>query len=196
MLLNDIQFQFWGYFVIESRDLCLPGALKLWCCPLTRSLSVHPDCCLLSLVTVDLFRKYIFFLDLPLSWLLTSSLCCTISCQGYMQAKVRRFAARNMFFNRCRIVAVQQRQGYIESVSQGFIECSGYTGQVHTVYTHMFIGFALYYLRVSPFVFQAAMLCHRSQLLWFRYLYVTFSRYMFTNTFRIIPHGPKDFKIY
>ncbi|XP_008330598.1 N-acetylglucosaminyl-phosphatidylinositol de-N-acetylase [Cynoglossus semilaevis] len=90
---------------------------------------VPQDCCLLSLVTVDLFRKYIFFLDLPLSWLLTSSLCCTISCQGYMQAK-------------------------------------------------------------------AAMLCHRSQLLWFRYLYVTFSRYMFTNTFRIIPHGPKDFKIY
>lgn len=123
-------------FSLESRDLCLPGALKLWCCPLTRSLSVHPDCCLLSLVTVDLFRKYIFFLDLPLSWLLTSSLCCTISCQGYMQAKVRRFAARNMFFNRCRIIAVQQRQGYIESVSQGFIECSGYTGQVHTVYTH------------------------------------------------------------
>lgn len=40
------------------------------------------------------------------------------------------------------------------------------------------------------------MLCHRSQLLWFRYLYITFSRYMFTNTFQIVPQGPKNLKIY
>ncbi|PWA23227.1 hypothetical protein CCH79_00002161 [Gambusia affinis] len=43
---------------------------------------------------------------------------------------------------------------------------------------------------------KAAMLCHRSQLLWFRYLYITFSRYMFTNTFQIVPQGPKNLKIY
>ncbi|KAM4726034.1 N-acetylglucosaminyl-phosphatidylinositol de-N-acetylase [Anableps anableps] len=43
---------------------------------------------------------------------------------------------------------------------------------------------------------KAAMLCHRTQLLWFRYLYITFSRYMFANTFQIIPQGPKNLKIY
>nr|XP_043898102.1 N-acetylglucosaminyl-phosphatidylinositol de-N-acetylase [Solea senegalensis] len=90
---------------------------------------VPHDCCLLSLVTVGLFRKYVSLLDLPLSWLLTSSLCCAVTSQGYRQAK-------------------------------------------------------------------AAMLCHRSQLLWFRYLYITFSRYMFINTFRMIPQGPKNLKIY
>uniref|UniRef100_A0A3Q2CD22 N-acetylglucosaminylphosphatidylinositol deacetylase n=1 Tax=Cyprinodon variegatus TaxID=28743 RepID=A0A3Q2CD22_CYPVA len=43
---------------------------------------------------------------------------------------------------------------------------------------------------------KAAMLCHRTQLLWFRYLYITFSRYMFINTFQMIPQGPKNLKIY
>ncbi|XP_056253712.1 N-acetylglucosaminyl-phosphatidylinositol de-N-acetylase [Seriola aureovittata] len=90
---------------------------------------VPNDCCLLSLVTVGLLRKYIAFLELPLSWLLSSCLCCIIGSQGYRQAK-------------------------------------------------------------------AAMLCHRTQLLWFRYLYITFSRYMFVNTFQMIPQGPKNLKIY
>ncbi|KAM9384953.1 N-acetylglucosaminyl-phosphatidylinositol de-N-acetylase [Pholidichthys leucotaenia] len=43
---------------------------------------------------------------------------------------------------------------------------------------------------------KAAMLCHRTQLLWFRHLYITFSRYMFVNTFQTIPQGPKNLKIY
>ncbi|XP_069003067.1 N-acetylglucosaminyl-phosphatidylinositol de-N-acetylase [Embiotoca jacksoni] len=90
---------------------------------------VPNDCCLLSLVTVGLLRKYMSFLELPLSWLLPSCLRCIIGSQGYKQAK-------------------------------------------------------------------AAMLCHRTQLLWFRYLYVTFSRYMFVNTFQVIPQGPKNLKIY
>uniref|UniRef100_A0A3Q1EDK7 N-acetylglucosaminylphosphatidylinositol deacetylase n=1 Tax=Acanthochromis polyacanthus TaxID=80966 RepID=A0A3Q1EDK7_9TELE len=91
------------------------------------SLSSPPDCCLLSLVTVGLLRKYISILELPLSWLLPSCLCCIIGSQGYRRA---------------------------------------------------------------------AMLCHRTQLLWFRYLYITFSRYMLVNTFQIIPQGPKNLKIY
>ncbi|XP_068600288.1 N-acetylglucosaminyl-phosphatidylinositol de-N-acetylase [Brachionichthys hirsutus] len=41
-----------------------------------------------------------------------------------------------------------------------------------------------------------AMLCHRTQLVWFRYVYVAFSRYMFTNTFQVVPQGPKNLKIY
>ncbi|XP_071316802.1 N-acetylglucosaminyl-phosphatidylinositol de-N-acetylase isoform X2 [Trachinotus anak] len=90
---------------------------------------VPNDCSLLSLVTVGLLRKYIAFLELPLSWLLSSCLCCIIGSQGYRQAK-------------------------------------------------------------------AAMQCHRTQLLWFRYLYITFSRYMFVNTFQMIPQGPKNLKIY
>ncbi|XP_029030566.1 N-acetylglucosaminyl-phosphatidylinositol de-N-acetylase [Betta splendens] len=43
---------------------------------------------------------------------------------------------------------------------------------------------------------KAAMLCHRTQLLWFRYLYIVFSRYMFVNTFELISQGPKNLKIY
>uniref|UniRef100_A0A3P9L3N6 N-acetylglucosaminylphosphatidylinositol deacetylase n=1 Tax=Oryzias latipes TaxID=8090 RepID=A0A3P9L3N6_ORYLA len=43
---------------------------------------------------------------------------------------------------------------------------------------------------------KAAMLCHGSQLLWFRRLYIVFSRYMFVNTFLVIPRGPKITKIY
>ncbi|XP_028321630.1 N-acetylglucosaminyl-phosphatidylinositol de-N-acetylase [Gouania willdenowi] len=96
---------------------------------LAASGQVPDDCCLLSLVTVGLIRKYISFLDLPLSWLLPSCLCCVIGSQGYKQAK-------------------------------------------------------------------AAMLCHRTQLLWFRYIYITLSRYMLVNTFQIIPQGPKNLKIY
>ncbi|XP_033833784.1 N-acetylglucosaminyl-phosphatidylinositol de-N-acetylase [Periophthalmus magnuspinnatus] len=87
------------------------------------------DCCLLSLETVGVIRKYLSLLELPLSWLLPSSVCCMIGLEGYRQAK-------------------------------------------------------------------AAMLCHRTQLLWFRYLYVMFSRYMFVNTFHIIPQGPKNLKMY
>ncbi|XP_071756899.1 N-acetylglucosaminyl-phosphatidylinositol de-N-acetylase [Centroberyx gerrardi] len=89
-----------------------------------------PDgCCLLSLVTVGLLRKYLSLLELPLSWLSSSCLCCIIGSQGYRQAK-------------------------------------------------------------------GAMLCHRTQLLWFRYLYIFFSRYMLVNTFQMIPQGPRNLKIY
>ncbi|XP_072302716.1 N-acetylglucosaminyl-phosphatidylinositol de-N-acetylase [Eucyclogobius newberryi] len=87
------------------------------------------ECCLLSLETVGLIRKYLSLLELPLSWLLPSSLCCVTNSKGYRQAKT-------------------------------------------------------------------AMLCHRTQLLWFRYLYLVFSRYMFVNTFHIIPQGPKNLKMY
>uniref|UniRef100_A0A673LT50 N-acetylglucosaminylphosphatidylinositol deacetylase n=1 Tax=Sinocyclocheilus rhinocerous TaxID=307959 RepID=A0A673LT50_9TELE len=41
-----------------------------------------------------------------------------------------------------------------------------------------------------------AMLCHRSQLLWFRRLYVLFSRYMIVNTFQAITVETKNVKIY
>lgn len=87
------------------------------------------DCHLLCLETVGLIRKYLSLLELPLSWLMPSSLCCITGSAGYRQAK-------------------------------------------------------------------AAMLCHRTQLLWFRYLYIRFSRYMFVNTFQTITQGPKNLKIY
>uniref|UniRef100_A0A8B9HC83 N-acetylglucosaminylphosphatidylinositol deacetylase n=1 Tax=Astyanax mexicanus TaxID=7994 RepID=A0A8B9HC83_ASTMX len=41
-----------------------------------------------------------------------------------------------------------------------------------------------------------AMLCHRSQLLWFRRLYILFSRYMFINTFKAVAVETKHVKIY
>ncbi|KAK7173456.1 hypothetical protein R3I93_003315 [Phoxinus phoxinus] len=41
-----------------------------------------------------------------------------------------------------------------------------------------------------------AMLCHRSQLLWFRRLYILFSRYMFINTFQAIVVETKNVKMY
>ncbi|KAJ0044094.1 hypothetical protein NL108_006817, partial [Boleophthalmus pectinirostris] len=45
------------------------------------------DCCLLSLETVGMIRKYLSLLELPLSWLLPSSLCCITGLGGYRQAK-------------------------------------------------------------------------------------------------------------
>nr|XP_023688846.1 N-acetylglucosaminyl-phosphatidylinositol de-N-acetylase isoform X2 [Paramormyrops kingsleyae] len=41
---------------------------------------------------------------------------------------------------------------------------------------------------------RAAMLRHRSQLLWFRHLYLLFSRYMLINTFQVIAAKEKDLK--
>ncbi|XP_056140753.1 N-acetylglucosaminyl-phosphatidylinositol de-N-acetylase isoform X1 [Lampris incognitus] len=96
---------------------------------LTFTGQVPDDCCILSLVTVGLLRKYLSFLELPLSWLLPSRFCCIVGLDGYRRAK-------------------------------------------------------------------EAMLCHRTQLLWFRHLYIFFSRYMFVNTFQMIPQGPKNLKIY
>ncbi|XP_059403157.1 N-acetylglucosaminyl-phosphatidylinositol de-N-acetylase-like [Carassius carassius] len=46
------------------------------------------------------------------------------------------------------------------------------------------------------FLPQGAMLCHRSQLLWFRRFYILFSRYMFVNTFQAITVETKNVKIY
>ncbi|KAJ3589421.1 hypothetical protein NHX12_010266 [Muraenolepis orangiensis] len=43
---------------------------------------------------------------------------------------------------------------------------------------------------------KAAMFCHVSQLLWFRHIYIFFSRYMFVNTFQMLPRGPRNLKIY
>ncbi|XP_018610912.1 N-acetylglucosaminyl-phosphatidylinositol de-N-acetylase isoform X2 [Scleropages formosus] len=40
-----------------------------------------------------------------------------------------------------------------------------------------------------------AMFCHRSQLLWFRYFYLLFSRYMFINTFQVITQREGNLKI-
>ncbi|XP_063058935.1 N-acetylglucosaminyl-phosphatidylinositol de-N-acetylase [Engraulis encrasicolus] len=41
-----------------------------------------------------------------------------------------------------------------------------------------------------------AMYCHRSQLVWFRHLYIFFSRYMYINTYKSILAEKRDFKIY
>lgn len=41
-----------------------------------------------------------------------------------------------------------------------------------------------------------AMLCHHSQLLWFRRLYILFSRYMFMNTFQAVTVETKNVKMY
>ncbi|KAG7268981.1 hypothetical protein CRUP_004252 [Coryphaenoides rupestris] len=96
---------------------------------LASSGQVSEDCCLLSLVTVGLFRKYVSFLELPVSWLWPSALCCITGPRGYAKAK-------------------------------------------------------------------AAMSCHVTQMLWFRHLYVLFSRYMLVNTFHMLPRGPRNLKIY
>ncbi|XP_028839294.1 N-acetylglucosaminyl-phosphatidylinositol de-N-acetylase [Denticeps clupeoides] len=41
-----------------------------------------------------------------------------------------------------------------------------------------------------------AMRCHRSQLLWFRHLYLIFSRYMWVNTFRVVVQEKQVLKFY
>ncbi|KAI2664488.1 N-acetylglucosaminyl-phosphatidylinositol de-N-acetylase [Labeo rohita] len=86
-------------------------------------------CQIFSLHSVNLLRKYLSVLELPISWLLPSDFCCVIGQEEYKRAK-------------------------------------------------------------------KAMLCHRSQLLWFRRLYIFFSRYMFVNTFQAITMETKNVKIY
>jgi hypothetical protein len=39
-------------------------------------------------LTIGVLRKYLSFLELPISWLLPSDLCCVIGSKGYIQAKV------------------------------------------------------------------------------------------------------------
>ncbi|XP_076133852.1 N-acetylglucosaminyl-phosphatidylinositol de-N-acetylase [Alosa pseudoharengus] len=90
---------------------------------------VPHDCHVLVLNTISIFRKYFSILELPISWLIPSDLCCILGSKEYKQAK-------------------------------------------------------------------RAMFCHRSQLLWFRHLYILFSRYMFVNTFQDIPLSRKDIKVY
>ncbi|XP_061104992.1 N-acetylglucosaminyl-phosphatidylinositol de-N-acetylase isoform X2 [Conger conger] len=86
-------------------------------------------CCVLSLQTVNVIRKYLSVLELPITWLCRSDVSFLIGSEEYKQAK-------------------------------------------------------------------RAMFCHRSQLLWFRHLYLLLSRYMFTNTFQVISQEEKDWKIY
>ncbi|KAL2086994.1 hypothetical protein ACEWY4_018053 [Coilia grayii] len=86
-------------------------------------------CHILALNTISIFRKYISIMELPISRLIPSDLCCAIGSKGYNQAK-------------------------------------------------------------------RAMFSHRSQLMWFRHLYICFSRYMYVNTYKSILPAKKDFKIY
>ncbi|KAJ8342887.1 hypothetical protein SKAU_G00328150 [Synaphobranchus kaupii] len=89
-----------------------------------------PDgCCVLSLQTVNVIRKYLSVLELPISWLCRSDVSFLIGSEEYKQAK-------------------------------------------------------------------RAMLCHGSQLLWFRRFYMLFSRYMLINTFQVMAQEEKDWKIY
>ncbi|KAG5844401.1 hypothetical protein ANANG_G00162130 [Anguilla anguilla] len=89
-----------------------------------------PDgCCVLSLQTVNVIRKYLSVLELPVSWLCGSDVSFLIGSEGYRQAK-------------------------------------------------------------------RAMFCHRSQLLWFRHLYMLLSRYMLINTFQVISREEKDWEMY
>ncbi|KAG7483761.1 hypothetical protein MATL_G00041720 [Megalops atlanticus] len=89
-----------------------------------------PDgCCVTSLQTVNIIRKYLSVLEVPISWLCPSDFSFLIGSKEYRQAK-------------------------------------------------------------------RAMFCHRSQLLWFRHLYLLLSRYMFINTFQVISQGKKDLKIF
>ncbi|XP_030648903.1 N-acetylglucosaminyl-phosphatidylinositol de-N-acetylase [Chanos chanos] len=90
---------------------------------------IPADCQVLALRTVSILRKYLSVLDLPISWLRPSDLCCVIGLEECRRAK-------------------------------------------------------------------RAMLCHRTQLLWFRYLYILFSSYMFVNTFQAIAVETKNLKIY
>ncbi|TRY94446.1 hypothetical protein DNTS_011368 [Danionella cerebrum] len=86
-------------------------------------------CQFFSLDSINILRKYLSVLEVPISWLLPSDFCSLIGRAEYTRAK-------------------------------------------------------------------KAMLCHRSQLLWFRRLYILFSSYMFVNTFHAVTIETKNVKIY
>ncbi|KAG9281685.1 N-acetylglucosaminyl-phosphatidylinositol de-N-acetylase [Astyanax mexicanus] len=96
---------------------------------LASSRRIPEGCQVLTLRTISILRKYLSILELPISWMLSSSACCVVGAEEYRIAK-------------------------------------------------------------------EAMLCHRSQLLWFRRLYILFSRYMFINTFKAVAVETKHVKIY
>ncbi|XP_029467166.1 N-acetylglucosaminyl-phosphatidylinositol de-N-acetylase [Rhinatrema bivittatum] len=82
-------------------------------------------CAVLTLESVNIFRKYISLLDLPVSCLQPHDIIFVLSQEEYRQAK-------------------------------------------------------------------SAMKCHRSQLLWFRHLYLLFSRYMWINSLNFLSHDEKS----
>ncbi|XP_036379183.1 N-acetylglucosaminyl-phosphatidylinositol de-N-acetylase [Megalops cyprinoides] len=116
-----------------------PSEPKLLCTLTTRQQSrtiylastgkIPDGCCVASLQTVNIIRKYLSVLEVPISWLCPSDFSFLIGSKEYKQAK-------------------------------------------------------------------RAMLCHHSQLLWFRHLYLLLSRYMFINTFQVITQDKKDLKIF
>ncbi|XP_030078070.1 N-acetylglucosaminyl-phosphatidylinositol de-N-acetylase [Microcaecilia unicolor] len=84
-------------------------------------------CSVLTLKSVNIFRKYISLLDLPFSWFQSHDVVFVLSLEEYRQAK-------------------------------------------------------------------NAMKCHCSQLLWFRHLYLLFSRYMWINSLNFLSHDEKSWK--
>ncbi|KAL4608780.1 N-acetylglucosaminyl-phosphatidylinositol de-N-acetylase isoform X2 [Arapaima gigas] len=94
-----------------------------------RGLRYIASCCFLALQSVNIIRKYLSVLELPVSWMCTFDFCCITGLKEYRQAK-------------------------------------------------------------------KAMFCHHSQLLWYRYIYLLVSRYMFINTFQVITQEEGNFKIH
>lgn len=94
------------------------------------------DCKLYILESVNIIRKYIQFLDLPIS-LLTSSYWYLVT---YEQ---RKFIHVSIVRKKIKIISIK---------------------------------------RIFKFLFQTAMSAHKSQYVWFRKIYMIFSRYTFINT--------------
>nr|XP_014349838.1 PREDICTED: N-acetylglucosaminyl-phosphatidylinositol de-N-acetylase [Latimeria chalumnae] len=108
-----------GCLALTAVRDCRLEASQLLVELLFRSGKIREGCRILMLETVNIFRKYISILDLPISWFRSHDGIHVLTSQEYKRAK-------------------------------------------------------------------NAMWCHRSQLLWFRHLYLFFSRYMFVNTFHLL----------
>ncbi|KAK1787847.1 hypothetical protein P4O66_016339 [Electrophorus voltai] len=136
---------------------------------------IPEDCQVLCLHTISIFRKYLSVLELPISWFLPSSFYCVIGPEEYRRAKGTLAGSQDSTDGRMFSPGLRG----VPAMSPSYFFSSSFLPS-----------FLLAFWR------QEAMLRHRSQLLWFRRLYLLFSRYMFINTFRAITVETKNVKIY
>lgn len=114
-----------------------------------------------ELESVSLFRKYWGIFDLPFS-LASGQLMFVSSLSNILKAQVSHLVI-HIYFNRSRITILQNK-----------------------VITHFFMLCEFILLKSCTVCFQRAMIAHKTQLVWFRILYIIFSRYMIINTYTLV----------
>ena len=143
------------------------------------------------LKSVSLLRKYIAFLD---AWTLLPSFIWTLLRADNQKSRKRRRSIAPDPTNPASGVeplASLRDESALSFRSRDYIvptpEPSDYfSGDLQLPSDLIFVGGPTHFI-----MGQSAMFRHQTQLLWFRRLYIFFSRYMFLNTLTVIPSHKK-----